>query len=73
MSLAPTAARQIVGIHVKDIEWIIALWFAIHGGDPAPEHLSPAQTQTAAAGLIRAAAAHLDPAKAKAVAAAVAG
>jgi hypothetical protein len=73
MSLTPTAARQIVGIHVKDIEWIIALWFAIHGGDPAPEHLSPAQTQTAATALIRAAAAHLDPAKAKAVTGALGG
>ena len=25
MGLTPTAARQIVGIHVRDIEWIIAL------------------------------------------------
>ena len=73
MSVKPTAVRQIVGIHVKDIEWIIALWFAIHGGDPAPEHLSPAQVRTAAAGLIRAAAAHLEPAKAKAVTAALGG
>ena len=71
MSINPTVVRQIVGIHVKDIEWIIALWFAIHGGDPAPEHLSPAEAHTAAAGLIRAAAAHLDPAKAKAVAVAL--
>ena len=73
MSIKPTAMRQIVGIHVKDIEWIIALWLAIHGGDPVPEHLSSAQAQTAAAGLIRAAAAHLDPAKAKAVTAALGG
>lgn len=73
MSITPTAVRQIVGIHVKDIEWIIALWFAIHRGDPAPEHLSPSQVQTAAAGLIRAAAAHLDPAKAKAVTTALVG
>jgi hypothetical protein len=73
MGLTPAAARQIVGIHVRDIEWIIALWFAIHGGDPAPEHLSPAQVQTAATALIRAAAAHLDPAKAKAVTAALGG
>jgi hypothetical protein len=72
MSTKPTAVRPIVGIHVKDIEWIIALWFAIHGGDPAPEHLSHAQAQTAATGLIRAVAAHLDPAKAKAVIAALA-
>ena len=71
MSIKPTAIRPIVGIHVKDIEWIIALWFAIHGGDPAPEHLSEAQAHMAAAGLIRAAAAHLDPAKAKAETAAL--
>lgn len=71
MSIRPT--RQIVGIHVKDIEWIIALWFAIHGGDPAPEHLSQSQVQTAAAGLIRAAAAHLDAAKAKEITAILAG
>jgi hypothetical protein len=73
MGVKPTAARQIVGIHVRDIEWIISLWFAIHGGDPAPEHLSPSQVQTAAVGLIRAAAAHLDPVKAKAVTAALGG
>lgn len=71
MSLKPTGVSQIVGIHVKDIEWIIALWFAIHGGDPAPEHLTPAQVQTATTSLIRAAASHLAPAKAKAVVAAL--
>ena len=73
MSIKPAAVRPIVGIHVQDIEWIIALWFAIHGGDPAPNQLSPAQVQMAATGLIRAAAAHLDPAKAKAVTAALSG
>lgn len=73
MSLKPIAVRQIVGIHVKDIDWIIALWFAIHGGDPAPEQLSQAQIQSAAAAMIGAAAAHLDPAKAKAVNAALQG
>lgn len=73
MSVKPALARQITGIHVRDIEWIIALWFAIHGGDPAPEHLSPAQAQEAAVGLIRAAAGHLDAAKAKAVTAALGG
>lgn len=73
MTIRPGAVRQIVGIHVRDIDWIIALWFAIHGGDPAPEQLSPAQAQTAATALIRAAAAHLDPAKAKAVTAALGG
>jgi hypothetical protein len=73
MATRPTAVRQIVGIHVRDIEWIIALWFAIHGGDPAPEHLSQAQVQKAAAELIHAAAAHLEPAQAKAVTAALGG
>ncbi len=71
MSLKPSSVSHIVGIHVKDVEWIIALWFAIHGGDPAPEQLTPVQAQTAAMSLIRAAAAHLDPAKAKAVVAAL--
>ena len=67
------AVKPIVATHVRDIEWIISLWFAIHGGDPAPERgqLSAAQTHTAAAGLIRAAAVHLDAAKAKAVTAAL--
>ena len=23
--------------HELDISWLIALWFAIHGGDPSPE------------------------------------
>jgi len=73
MSIKPTAVREIVGIHVKDVEWIIALWFAIHGGDPVPEHLSQAQVHTAAAALIRAAAVHLNPAQAKGVAEALGG
>ena len=66
--------KPIVATHVKDIEWIIALWFAIHGGDPAPDqhgHLSAEQAHTAATGLIRQAAAHLPAAKAKAVVAAL--
>ncbi len=67
------AVKPIVATHVKDIEWIISLWFAIHGGDPVPERgqLSAAQAHAAAAGLIRAAAVHLDAGKAKAVAAAL--
>jgi hypothetical protein len=68
------AHKPIVATHVKDIEWIISLWFAIHGGDPAPEvrgELTAKQAQLAAAGLIRAAAVHLDPAHAKAVTAAM--
>lgn len=32
-----TKFREIVDIHVQDINWIIALWLAVHGGDPAPK------------------------------------
>jgi len=27
--------HEIVEIHVQDVEWLIELWFRIHGGDPA--------------------------------------
>ena len=26
--------KKIVATHVKDIEWILSLYFAVHGGDP---------------------------------------
>jgi hypothetical protein len=59
--------KKIVATHVKDVEWIIALWFAIHGGDPPPhEVLTTVEAEKAAAEL-RAAAAHLPAAKQKAV------
>jgi hypothetical protein len=64
--------KPIRATHVKDIEWIISLWLAIHGGDPAPETISEAEAAKAAAGLIRAAAAHLPAAQQKAVIAAIA-
>jgi hypothetical protein len=64
--------KQIRATHIKDIEWIISLWLAIHGGDPAPEIVSEAEAAKAAAGLIRAAAAHLPAAQHKAVIAAIA-
>ncbi len=32
-----TNVREIVFAHEPDAAWIIALWKAIHGGDPAPE------------------------------------
>src|SRR5690349_17035449 len=43
--------REIVLAHEPDAAWIIALWKAIHGGDPAPE--------TVAAGVIAAMAPYL--------------
>jgi hypothetical protein len=63
--------KPIVGIHKKDIEWIIALWLAIHGGDPAPE-VSPQRAEAAAAEVIRGLAARLPAAKQRAVEAALA-
>jgi len=39
--------------HIPDIAWIIALWKAIHGGDPAPDD------QVAAAKILAAAAGYL--------------
>ena len=40
--------------HVPDIAWIIALWKAIHGGDPAPDD------RTAAAAILAGASAYLN-------------
>ena len=62
--------KPIVAIHRNDPEWIIALWLAIHGGDPAP-HLSAQATERAATDAIRALSAHLGAAQAKAVNAAL--
>jgi hypothetical protein len=71
MSLKPV--KQITAIHANDPEWLIALWLAIHGGDPGPEsHIPSKQVSQAAESIIRAVAAHLDPAKQKAVASALA-
>ncbi len=64
------AIRPITAIHTNDPAWIIALWLAIHGGDPAPDQhgaISAEKAKIAAASAIRALAAHLDPAQAKAV------
>lgn len=64
--------KNIVATHVKDIEWIISLWFAIHGGDPAPhEVLTQTEVEKAAVGMIRAIASHLPAERAKAVVAAL--
>ena len=68
------AAKQITAIHANDPGWIIALWLAIHRGDPAPEahgQISAEKVSAAAVDVIRAVAAHLDPAKQKAVTAAL--
>ncbi len=45
-----------VGIHVPDAQWLIALWVAIHGGDPAPNDgiVSEAAAREAAIGIIAA-------------------
>jgi hypothetical protein len=29
--------EEIILAHEPDIAWLVALWIAIHGGDPAPE------------------------------------
>jgi hypothetical protein len=58
--------KPIVGIHKNDPEWIIALWIAIHGGDPAPE-ISAQKAQLAAAEAIRALAGRLSAPQQKAV------
>ena len=69
----PTSKHKpIQAIHAKDPAWIIALWIAIHGGDPAPE-ISAQKANEAAMAAIRALSSHLDPAKAKAVVAALGG
>lgn len=62
--------RPIVATHKNDIEWIISLWLAIHGGDPAPE-ISAHKAELAATEVIRALAGRLPAAKQKAVTAAL--
>ena len=64
MALRPI--KPITAIHKNDVEWIISLWFAIHGGDPAPEQVGPA-----VGAIIQGLAAHLPATQAKAVAAAL--
>ena len=64
-------AKHIVGIHKNDPQWIIALWLAIHGGDPAPDGISMHKAEEAATSAIRALTPYLSAAKQKAIAAAV--
>jgi hypothetical protein len=63
--------KPIVAIHRNDPQWIIALWLAIHGGDPAPDTISERQVGEIAVNAIRSLTAYLPAAKAKAVAAAL--
>jgi hypothetical protein len=62
--------KPIVGIHRNDPEWIIALWLAIHGGDPARE-ISAQKAELAASEAIRALAGRLGATRQKAVVAAL--
>ena len=62
--------KPIVGIHRNDPEWIIALWLAIHGGDPAPE-ITSQKAELAAREAIRALAGRLGAAQQKAVVSAI--
>jgi hypothetical protein len=64
------ALKPITAIHRNDPQWIIALWLAIHGGDPAPE-ISLDKARTLSTDIIRALAVNLDAGKAKAVTAAL--
>lgn len=44
---------EISEAHMADIAWIIALWYAIHGGDPPPsEILVDSETVEMAAALV---------------------
>jgi hypothetical protein len=63
--------KPIVAIHKNDPQWIISLWLAIHGGDPAPDTISERQVGVTAVNAIRALAAYLPAAKAKAITAAL--
>lgn len=65
------ARRPITAIHANDPGWLIALWLAIHRGDPAPEQIDAAEASKAAMAMIRQLAPHLDAAHAKAVTAAL--
>jgi hypothetical protein len=58
--------KPIYGIHRNDPDWIIALWLAIHGGDPGPE-ISAQKAELAAKEAIGALAARLGPSQQKAV------
>ena len=53
--------KEIELIHERDASWLMALWLAIHGGDPAPEGPVSREFQEGAAlGAIEALSAALD-------------
>jgi hypothetical protein len=66
--MAPAQLRPIVATHRNDPQWIIELWLAIHGGDPAPNLKA---VNKASADIVRALIPHLDAGHQKAVAAAI--
>ena len=38
--------EKLILAHEVDVAWLITLWLAIHGGDPAPDYIKiDAQTQ----------------------------
>ena len=63
--------KSIVAIHKNDPQWIISLWLAIHGGDPAPEIIPVGQVEKIATAAIRSLSAYLPAAKQKALATAL--
>ncbi|AUG76271.1 hypothetical protein CFP65_1372 [Kitasatospora sp. MMS16-BH015] len=42
------ALNRELSLHELDVAWILALWKAIHGGDPSPEVAEPAVLAAAA-------------------------
>lgn len=40
--------------HVRDAAWLIELWLAIHGGDPAPEPVRVVQNEVGELATVRA-------------------
>lgn len=46
--------RHLVLAHELDAAWIIALWLAIHGGDPAPIEISQTQAEAVSASIVAA-------------------
>jgi hypothetical protein len=50
---------QLVLAHELDVAWIIALWLAVHHGDPYPEGISKATQSEQTEVLVRALSGHL--------------
>jgi hypothetical protein len=47
--------RHLVLAHELDVAWIIALWLAIHGGDPAPIEVNVEEVERIAESVLKAA------------------